>query len=105
MPFYDKKMANYLELSTALNTEVIVDLVSLETRKSIRTVHLTTNTKTFIRNIAGSKYELHNQYRTGYIEINKNDKCVAFFQNKSEEEEEVMQHLWELSEGTMVAII
>ena len=85
---YDKKLDNYLELSTAPNTEVIAVLVSVETGKSIRTVHLTANTKTFIRNIPGGKYELHNQYGTGYIEINKNDKCVAFFQNKSEEEEE-----------------
>lgn len=83
---YDKNMLNYLELSTAANTEIIADLVSMETGKSIRTVHLKEKSKTFIKNIPSGKYKLHNQYGTKYAEKNENGKCMASFENLIEEQ-------------------
>lgn len=84
---YDYKLDNYLKLTNGKNTEVIIDIVNLETLKSTRTVHLPKDTEYFVRNIPEGTYNLKIVYGEGYKKEEKNEKCVLSFTNKKIEEE------------------
>ncbi|MBQ4802924.1 M56 family metallopeptidase [Aquimarina sp. MMG015] len=84
---YDYKLDNYLKVTNGKNAEVIINIVNLETLKSVRTIHLPKNAEYFIRNIPESKYHLKIVYGEGYKKEEKNEKCVLSFTNKKIEEE------------------
>ncbi|SEL61047.1 Signal transducer regulating beta-lactamase production, contains metallopeptidase domain [Aquimarina amphilecti] len=83
---YDYRLDNYLKVTNGKNAEVIIDIVNLETLKSVRTIHLPKNTEYFVRNIPESKYHLRIVYGEGYKKEEKNEKCVLSFTNKKIEE-------------------
>ena len=83
---YDYKLDNYLKMKVGDNAEVIIDIVSTETTKSIRTVHIPKNTEYFIRNIPEGIYNLKIVYGEGYKENVVNEKCTLSFDRKLAEE-------------------
>ena len=80
---YDMNLDNYLKLSVGANTEVIVDIVSTNTKKSIRTVHLGKNVIYYVRNIPEDNYHLNILYGTDYAEKTIDGKCTGYFKNKN----------------------
>lgn len=83
---YDTALDNYIQLEIADNTEIIADLISIEDLKSVRTIHLKENTKSFIRNIPEGKYQLKIQYGERYEEVTVNGTCSARFKNQMKSE-------------------
>ncbi len=79
---YDKELDNYLQIRSGKNAEVIVDMVSTETSKKIRTMYLTRNQTQFIRNIPEGKYQLQLAYGDDYTEKTVDGKCIAYFKNQ-----------------------
>ncbi|GAA3519274.1 hypothetical protein GCM10022393_36800 [Aquimarina addita] len=89
---YDSTIDNYMKLEIADNTEVIVELISVENSQSVRTVHLKENTKTVLKNIPEGKYKVHIQYGESYEEVTTNGMCKVRFKNQiaSEIEDHVL---------------
>lgn len=86
---YETKLDNYLKLEIGNNTEVIVEIKSIETSKIVRTVHLLRNQKYRIKNIPEGKYRLDVTYGEDYTEENVDGKCKGFFKiDKMHEEGE-----------------
>ncbi len=79
---YDKKLDNYLEITSGKNAEVILHMVSTETEKEIRTVHLTRNQIYKIRHIPEGHYRLDIEYGEEYYEKTVDGVCKALFKNE-----------------------
>ncbi len=79
---YDKQLDNYLQIRSGKNSEVIVNMVSTESSKKIRTMYLTKNQTQFIRNIPEGKYQLHLTYGDDYAEKMIDGRCIAYFKNQ-----------------------
>ncbi len=79
---YDKNLDNYLKIAVGKNTEVIVDIISIESSKKIRTVYIANNTTQFIRHIPEGKYKFHIAYGYDYAEKTVDGICKAYFKNE-----------------------
>lgn len=79
---YDYKIDNYLKFTSGKNADIIVDIVSNENSKVVRTLYLPKNTDYYARNIPGGIYHLKIVYGEGYQENSKNDKCELSFRKK-----------------------
>ncbi len=79
---YDKKLDNYLKISNGKDSEVIINITSIETSKTIRKIHLVRNQEYYIKNIPEGKYRLDVDYGDEYIEEPINEKCTGFFKKK-----------------------
>ncbi|GAA4272998.1 M56 family metallopeptidase [Aquimarina gracilis] len=79
---YDMNLDNYLKVRSGKNAEVIVDVVSTETSKKVRTVYLLRNMTFYIRNIPEGKYQLHITYGDDYAEKTVNGECQVYFKNQ-----------------------
>ncbi|WP_108808958.1 M56 family metallopeptidase [Aquimarina spinulae] len=83
---YDKNLDNYLRITTGNTTEVIVQIVTLDTEKSIRTVYIKRNEKYFVRNIPENKYKLIISYGDNYGEKTVDGLCIAYFKDEKANE-------------------
>ncbi len=79
---YDNKLDNYLRLTGGKNAEVIVEIVSLESSKIIRTIHLKREQTYFVRNIPEGTYKLHLTYGDSYAEKIVDGSCKGYFKNE-----------------------
>ncbi len=79
---YDRNLDNFLKLTSGQNAEVIVNIISEETSKSVRVVHLKRDQTRYVRNIPEGKYEIHIAYGEGYSEKTEGGRCIAFFKNE-----------------------
>ncbi len=80
---YDMNLDNYLKLSMGNTTEVILDIVSINTKKTVRTVYLKKNITKYVKNIPEDEYRLHIQYGTGYAEKTANGICTGYFKSNT----------------------
>ncbi|AXT52409.1 hypothetical protein D1818_16760 [Aquimarina sp. BL5] len=83
---YDYKIDNYLKFTSGKNADIIVDIVSNENSKVVRTLYLPKNTDYYARNIPGGIYHLRIVYGEGYQENSKDGKCELSFRKKLMEE-------------------
>ncbi|WP_271765785.1 M56 family metallopeptidase [Aquimarina algiphila] len=83
---YDKKLDNYLRVTTGDNADVIVQIVALATEQSIRTVYIKRDKTYSIRNIPEGKYKLDIKYGYDYAEKTVDGVCVAYFKDKKANE-------------------
>ncbi|GAA0711885.1 hypothetical protein GCM10009430_01790 [Aquimarina litoralis] len=83
---YDMKLDNYLKITNGKNTEVLVDIMNLETSESVRTVYLPKNSKHFVRNIPQGIYNLEIVYGTDLKKSDVDGNCKFSFKNKILEE-------------------
>ena len=83
---YDKELDNYLKLTSGDNEEVIIDIISQETSKKIRTVHLTRNQTYRTQNIPEGVYQLLLSYGDGYAEKTVDNECVSYFEKPKAKE-------------------
>ncbi|MEW7277797.1 M56 family metallopeptidase [Aquimarina sp. 2201CG1-2-11] len=83
---YNMDLDNHLKIVVGNNTEVIVDIVSINSNKSIRTVYLKRNIEYHVRNIPEDTYRLHIQYGEGYAEKTVNGVCAGYFKNEKQKE-------------------
>ncbi len=79
---YNGKLNNYLKLYNGKSSEAIVDIVSTETSKKVRTVYITQNTTQFVRNIPEGTYKLNVVYGKDYAEKQIDGECKAYFTNQ-----------------------
>ncbi len=79
---YDKNLDNFLSVRNGKQSEAIVEIISVETSKKVRTVFITENTTQFIRNIPEGKYKIQVYYGSGYAEKNVNGSCIAYFKKE-----------------------
>lgn len=79
---YDKKIDNYLKITTGNNTEIIVQIVALQTEKNIRTVYTKRGETYFVRNIPEGKYNLNITYGDNYAEKTVDGVCIAYFKDE-----------------------
>ncbi len=79
---YDRNLDNYLKVRNGKNSEVILDIISIETYKKVRTVFIAVNTTQFIRNIPEGIYRLNINFGDGYAEKTVNGTCKAYFKNE-----------------------
>ncbi len=79
---YDNKLDNYVKVRNGKSTEVIIDVISSETSKKVRTVFITANTTQFIRNIPEGKYKIHVAYGEDYAEKTVDGVCKAYFKKE-----------------------
>ncbi|WP_299434903.1 M56 family metallopeptidase [uncultured Aquimarina sp.] len=91
---YNKNLDNYLKVTVGTNTDVIVDLVNIETSETIRTAYIPKTTMHFIRNIPEGKYRLDVVYGENYTEETIAEKCKGFFKNEkiSENGENILDY-------------
>ncbi|MBW1295980.1 hypothetical protein GBO31_10725 [Aquimarina litoralis] len=83
---YQMKLDNYLKIINGENSEVIVNVVNLETSESVRTVHLPKNGKHFVRNVPEGIYNLEIVYGMDLKKNDNNGNCELSFNNKLAEE-------------------
>ncbi|WP_109098063.1 M56 family metallopeptidase [Aquimarina sp. AU58] len=83
---YDKKLDNYLRITTGNTAEVIVQIVTLDTEKSIRTAYIKRNEVYFIRNIPENEYRLIISYGDNYAEKTVDGVCIAYFKDEKANE-------------------
>ncbi|GGX22187.1 M56 family metallopeptidase [Aquimarina muelleri] len=81
---YEKKLDNYLSIRNGKNHEAIINIISVETSKKIRTIYFSKNQTYFSRNIPEGKYKLHITYGEDYAEKMVDGKCLAYFKNEKE---------------------
>jgi len=84
---YNRNLNNYLQVRSGKNWEVLIDLISLENSKKIRTAHLGINQTFFIRNIPEGKYKITATYGDNYAERSENGECIGYFKNQKAIEE------------------
>ncbi|GAA4276721.1 hypothetical protein GCM10022259_14450 [Aquimarina mytili] len=80
---YDYKLDNFVKIKVGKNTEVIVDLVNIETEKTVRTAHIKRKQEHYIRHIPEGKYRLHVIYGEEYTEETSNEICKGFFKKQT----------------------
>ncbi len=80
---YDKNLENFIEITSGENSKIIIDVISLKTSKSVRTIYLTENKVYKIKNIPEDKYNLHIIYGENYVEKIVDGICKAYFKNES----------------------
>lgn len=83
---YDYKLDNYIEIIVGKNTEVIVDLVDIETEKTVRTVHIKRMEEYHLKHIPEGKYRMHIVYGDEYAEETSNGICKGFFKKQTSTE-------------------
>lgn len=91
---YDKNLENFIQITSDKNFEAIINLVSVKTSKTVRTIHLTPNKVYKIKNIPEDKYNLHITYGENYAEKTVNGVCTAYFKN--ENISEVSEHILDM---------
>ncbi len=79
---YNKNLNNYLSVRNGKNSEAILDIISIETSKKIRTIHFFRNQTFFVRNIPEGKYKLHISYGEDYAEKTVDETCKGYFKNE-----------------------
>ncbi|GAA4275534.1 M56 family metallopeptidase [Aquimarina mytili] len=79
---YNKNIDNFIEITNGENAEVILNVISIESSKNIRTIYLSKNHTYRIQNIPEGKYKLDIKYGDGYTEKIVNGVCTAFFKNE-----------------------
>ncbi|MGY3794015.1 M56 family metallopeptidase [Aquimarina sp. 433] len=83
---FNMKLDNYLKITNGKNSEVIVDIVNLETLESVRTIHLPKDAQHYVRNIPEATYNLEIVYGTDLKKTNTDGNCKLSFDNKIVEE-------------------
>ncbi|WP_299898136.1 M56 family metallopeptidase [uncultured Aquimarina sp.] len=102
---YDTNLNNYLKISNGKNSEIIVDIVNLETLESVRTIHLPKDTQHYVRNIPEATYNLEIVYGTDLRKTSANGNCKLSFNNKLAKEsgkDKLDFHVARTSTGTNV---
>ena len=79
---YNYDINNYFKLQIGNSADAIIDLISLETLESVRTLYIPKSTEYMTRNIPEGKYFVKVIYGEGYQETTTNGVCKLSFQNE-----------------------
>ncbi len=79
---YDYKLDNYLRVTVGKSADAIIEIISQENSKNIRTAHIKSDQVYFVRNIPEGKYKLHITYGEGYTEKTVDGVCKGYFKNE-----------------------
>ena len=79
---FNMNLDNYLKITNGKNSEVIVDIVNLETLESVRTIHLPKDAQHYVRNIPEATYNLEIVYGTDLKKTTTDGNCKLSFNNK-----------------------